>query len=456
MSVARRASTGTGGHFLLFAVLVSICKAGGPIWETVSFTSDDALIATDLLVEQVVPGSFVAISAHFERMWHQIHDPDDFELQEVWWWLRDMFTRDDEKEAQDPFRKQRMGNVTQEEFRNRGTGHLDKMILSATVCILVLIDFAFFQNLNIEGFRGHAAMVCFWVFIGLAYNAMIFELHGKYAGIEWFSGYALEWLLSMDNLFVFHLIFKVYGTPKEVIHKALFCGIFGAVLSRMCFFAVITSLLKFVHWIRFVFGILLIYSGVQAAHEDDEPEVADTAPMRFLKACLGPRLVDQYDTEGKGVFMFCGNKLYFTLLLPVIFCLEVTDLLFALDSVTAKSAQIPDYWISVSSSVLAMFGLRAMFFIIQDLVDCFDMLKYGLCFILVFIGLELMISDYVKLSPQVVLIVILSVFLVCAAGSTAKRLKEVEREQGEADVDCPKGAARNAQGLLEGGESRIS
>mmetsp|Transcript_14014 Transcript_14014/g.24593 ORF Transcript_14014/g.24593 Transcript_14014/m.24593 type:complete len:119 (-) Transcript_14014:69-425(-) len=106
-------------------------------------------------------------------------------------------------------------------------------------------------------------------------------------------------------------------------------------------------------------------------------------------------------------------------MVPVIFCLEMTDILFAVDSVSAKVAQIPNYYLAYSSSVIAIFGLRAMFFILRDMVDFFDLLKYGLCFILVFIGVELLLEDYVKLPAQVVCVVIFSVFLVCISGSTA-------------------------------------
>jgi len=111
-----------------------------------------------------------------------------------------------------------------------------------------------------------------------------------------------------------------------------------------------------------------------------------------------------------------------TLLVPVIFCLEITDVFFAVDSVSAKVAQIPNYYIAYSSSVIAIFGLRAMFFVIQDLVDYFDLVKYGLCLILVFIGIELMIADFVKLPSHAVCVVIISVFLVCIAGSMARRM----------------------------------
>jgi len=230
-------------------------------------------------------------------------------------------------------------------------------------------------------------------------------------------------LLSMDNLFVFHIIFRAYGTPREALHKALFFGIVGAIVSRLCFFVVVSSLLEYVKWFRFVAGIFLMWSGIQCAREEDDDDTEDSledySAIRFLKSCLGSRLLPTYGEDSRSLMEHQGGQLCFTLLVPVIFTLEITDLVFALDSVSAKAAQIPDYWVSVSSSILAMFGLRAMFFVIQDLVDLFKLLKYGLCFILVFIGMELMVSDFVQLPPQAVCAVILSVFIISVAGSAA-------------------------------------
>merc|ERR1719387_1971249 len=227
----------------------------------------------------------------------------------------------------------------------------------------------------------------------------------------------------MDNLFVFHLIFSVYSTPRAQLHKALFLGIIGAVVFRMVFFMALASLLSFIHWFRFVFGAILIYQGIQAAQEDEEdPDIKDLHAVRCLNYCLADRLVEKYDEDQHRMFFVEDGRLCATLLVPVVFCLEITDILFAIDSVSAKVAQIPDYYIAYSSSVLAMFGLRAMFFIITDLVDMFELLKYGLCFILVFIGVELLIEDYVKLPAQAVCVVVLSVFLVCTASSIFQKL----------------------------------
>jgi tellurite resistance protein TerC len=199
----------------------------------------------------------------------------------------------------------------------------------------------------------------------------------------------------------------------------------------------LASLLSFIHWFRFIFGALLIYSGIQAAQDDDDLDISEMFVVRMLKKCLNGRLVERYDLEEHRMFILEDGELRATLLVPVIFCLEATDILFAIDSVSAKVAQIPDYYIAYSLSVLALFGLRAMFFIINDLVDLFDMLKYGLCFILVFIGIELMVADWVQLPAQAVFVVVLSVFIVCTAGSTVKKLYSQTCENSEKCEKAP-------------------
>merc|ERR1719213_519978 len=135
--------------------------------------------------------------------------------------------------------------------------------------------------------------------------------------------------------------------------------------------------------------------------------------IRGLRACLGSRLQETYDLEGNGFIVESEGRWKITLLVYIVICLEVTDVLFAIDSVSAKVAQIPDQYVAYSSSVLALFGLRALFFIVEDLINRLHLLKYGLCFILVFIGAELLLSDYVRLPATAVCLLLISVFGFC-------------------------------------------
>jgi len=185
----------------------------------------------------------------------------------------------------------------------------------------------------------------------------------------------------------------------------------------------LASLLHLFDWIRFVFGAFLIWSGIEAAREeeDDDDDVMNTRLVRTLKWLLGNRLREDYDNETHAIFIRDEKgRLQVTVLFVVICILEVTDVIFAVDSVSAKISQIPQEYIAFSSSVLAMFGLRATFFIVHDLVQMFEMLKYGLCIILIFIGLELMFSQWLKLDSSTVCLLIVGVFFCSILISAVK------------------------------------
>lgn len=295
---------------------------------------------------------------------------------------------------------------------------IEWLILLCVCCSCALVDqcFPFFRN-------NHRVAIVFWITVGLAFNAQIWFRMGSEQGFSWTAGYILEWMLSMDNLFVFHLIFQTYHTPPVQRHKALFIGIVGAIAMRIVFFMAVSGMIGFFVWARYFFGALLIYSGIETARTDEEDaDVKSCTVVVLMHKCLGDRLIDAYDEQGR-IFVRSeeDQKLRATLLLVVIVCLEATDIVFAIDSVSAKVAQIPDQYIAFGSSALAMFGLRAMFFVVQELVDAFDLMKYGLCLILVFIGLELMCSQSIALPPSTMCVLIVAVIAVCIAGSKAKR-----------------------------------
>merc|ERR1719408_229343 len=202
-----------------------------------------------------------------------------------------------------------------------------------------------------------------------------------------------------------------------------------------------------IHYVQFLFGFILIYAGVQAIHGDDEDQDPnDLIFIRLLKRCLGDRLLENYDTQNQALFIWHPEtgRLCATLLVPLIVCIELSDPIFAVDSVSAKVAQIPNQYIAYSSSVLAILGLRAMYFVIDDLVRYFDTLKYGVCFILVFIGVELMMSTKFQLPDWIVCVVILSVFNFCIVLSVIHKLM------------WPTPAADTASGATAGKDAAVS
>lgn len=303
----------------------------------------------------------------------------------------------------------------------KGIFHVDRKISEWCVfvgCVVAMftLDRCVLQGRTRDaGLVTHVAHVLLWIGCAVGYAAFIWASQGEELFFQWGAGYLFEWILSIDNLFLFHLVFRNFRTPEALIHKALFLGIIGAVLFRMAFFVLFHSLLH-LHWLfRYLFGTLLIASGIQAATEgnEDREDVTTSPIVDTLRRFIGPRFHDAYDLDG-GIFVRKNGLLCATLLVPVILCLEITDAVFAVDSVSVKVAQIPDQFMNFSSSVFAMFGARAMYFVIHHAMKYLELMKYGLCFILVFIGLQMVCSDFVKLSASSICLLLLSVFLICA------------------------------------------
>lgn len=320
------------------------------------------------------------------------------------------------------------------------------------VCIgLFLLDYFVIQRFA-SSFKMHLVILAFWVLAAAAYGVLTVYRFGKVQGYEWLTGYLLEWLLSLDNLFVFHLVFETYQTPPAQTHKAVMIGIMGAVIIRMVFFLVVFELLHYFYWIRYPFGALLIWSGIQAAMSgaDEDEDVKDTYIVRGCRYVLGERLVEEYDPDQRMITWKKG-QMQVTLLAMVVAILELSDVVFALDSVSAKIAQVPHQFIAFSSTCLAMFGLRSMFFIIKDLVEMFELLQYGLCLILVWIGLQLMFSRYVHLPASATCTIIAAVFIVFTVGSVARGRMERRRSLQPCDSsidNAPEssGAIRDVEG----------
>lgn len=321
------------------------------------------------------------------------------------------------------------------------------LILVIVCCVLFLVDMFVIQRFSTDA-KSHGVALLFWFLCALGYNAHIWSARGRTDAFNWCTGYFLEWILSMDNLFVFHLIFETYKTPPGQTHRAVFLGIVGAVVIRMVFFMLVSTLLNYFSWIRIPFGLLLIWSGIQAARgEDDDEDVSNTVLVRTLKWIFGTRLKNGYDDQGRLLVRDKSGRLQVTLLAMVVVLLELSDVIFALDSVSAKIAQIGDQYLAFSSTVIAMYGLRAMFFIVKDLVEMFEYLQYGLCLILVFIGIELIFARYIHLPSGTVFIVIFSVFLISTVASVARKQarSEGKDECEQAHEDGPSKSPANSE-----------
>eukprot|EP00927_Polykrikos_kofoidii_P004534 TRINITY_DN11789_c0_g1_i1.p1 TRINITY_DN11789_c0_g1~~TRINITY_DN11789_c0_g1_i1.p1 ORF type:complete len:640 (-),score=83.74 TRINITY_DN11789_c0_g1_i1:224-2143(-) len=268
----------------------------------------------------------------------------------------------------------------------------------------------------------YVMMLAFWIFTGVVYNALVFVTRGEEAALVWGSGYVLEWLLSIDDLFVCHLIFRVFRTPRSMLHFPLFVSIVGGMFFRFMLFFFIGFLVSGCSLLRMFFGGLLIYSGIRVVWEPEESQedIQNSLVMRAISLFLGDRLVEDYDAFGR-LFAIRGGRWVATRMFPVLLILLVTNAVFSVDAVSAKIAQISDPYTAVSSSVVAMFGLRSMFHLIEHLVEAFELLKHGLCFVLVFMGFELVVADYIEVPASAVFVVSGFVLVLCVGGSWLKR-----------------------------------
>lgn len=227
-----------------------------------------------------------------------------------------------------------------------------------------------------------------WISLALLFNAFIFWQFGGFKAKEFLTGYVIELSLSVDNLFVFLLIFNFFKVPKKYQHRALFWGIFMALVLRMIMIFAGAELVEKFHWILYGFGIFLIYTGLKMFGEDDEFNPEDSSIIRFTTR-LVPISRHYY---GEKFFIVDGaGKRVGTLLLLVLVVINIADLVFAVDSIPAIFGITTDRFIVYTSNIFAILGLRTFFFLLLDMAEKFHFLKYGLAFVLSFIGAKMLL-----------------------------------------------------------------
>jgi tellurite resistance protein TerC len=226
-----------------------------------------------------------------------------------------------------------------------------------------------------------------WVSLALAFNAFILWQFGGFKAKEFLTGYLIEMSLSIDNLFVFLLIFGYFKVPKKYQHRVLFWGIFMALVLRLVMIFAGAELVEKFHWILYVFGAFLIYTGIKMFGEDEAFEPEESTIVSLTTKFV--RIHKHY--EGEKFFVNRNGKRAGTLLLLVLIVINVADLVFAVDSIPAIFGITTDRFIVYTSNIFAILGLRTFFFLLVDLAERFHLLKYGLAFVLTFIGVKMLL-----------------------------------------------------------------
>lgn len=286
---------------------------------------------------------------------------------------------------------------------------------TAFVAVLLLLDlFAFNRKAHRVGFREALGWSCFWVTLALLFNGWVLHRFGAIKALEFFTGYLIELSLSVDNLFVFLLVFTTFGVEPKYQHRVLFWGIVGAQVMRLGFILAGAALLDAFHWLFYVFGVFLVYTGVKILLGRGTEVHPEKNPVLFLFR----KIVRTASGDHGGRFLVRKEgRLFATDLLPVLAVVEATDLVFAVDSIPAVFAVTRDPFIVYTSNVFAILGLRAIYFLLAQAMDRFHYLKVGLGLVLAFVGVKMTIADWFHVPITVSLGVVAALLLLSVVAS---------------------------------------
>jgi tellurite resistance protein TerC len=245
-----------------------------------------------------------------------------------------------------------------------------------------------------------------WVGLAAMFGGAVFAMEGTTKGLEFLTGYIVEWSLSVDNLFVFLMIFQYFAVPSMYQQRVLFYGIMGAIVLRGIFIATAVTLLSYFTWLVYVFGAFLIYVAIKLVRAGEVHVSPQKNPvLRFFKRIIPV----ETSYESQNFFVRRRGKLVATALMPVMIVIATTDLMFAVDSIPAILAITRDPFIVYTSNIFALLGLRALFFVLAGVMGLFRYLQVGLCLVLMFIGVKMLISEFVHIPIGISLGVVASV-----------------------------------------------
>ena len=270
-----------------------------------------------------------------------------------------------------------------------------------------------------------------WVTLAMIFAGLVFYYLGKQRGLEFVTGYLIELSLSVDNLFVFLLIFSYFKVPARFQHRVLFWGVMGALIMRLTMIFIGAALIQRFHWIIYIFGAFLVYTGIKMFRQEEIDIHPDQNPIVRLVTRFLP-ISKSYDEEK--FFTVQNGKRIGTLLLLVLIVVEVTDLVFAVDSIPAIFAITRDTFIVYTSNVFAILGLRSMYFLLAGVVEKFRYLRYGLAIVLTFIGIKMLI---VAVGLHIPIWFSLAFVATVLLGSVAASLLFPASEDSKIEVDLP-------------------
>ena len=284
------------------------------------------------------------------------------------------------------------------------------------VLAMLALDLGVFnRKAHVVTLREAGAWTALWVTLALAFNVGLYVVAGPQAGLEFLTGYLIEYSLSVDNIFVFVLIFSAFAVPPKYQHRVLFWGILGALLMRGTMIALGVVLINRFHWIIYGFGAFLVFAGVRMffSNEEDTVDLENNTVLRLVRRLVP--VTDGY-REQRFVVREAGRRMVTPLFL-VLVLIEVTDVIFAVDSIPAIFAITQDPFIVYTSNIFAILGLRSLYFLLAGIIDRFVYLRYGLAVVLTFVGVKMLLVDVFHIPTIVSLGVIVGTLAVSIIAS---------------------------------------
>jgi len=316
------------------------------------------------------------------------------------------------------------------------------LAFNAFVLVMLALDLGVFHRKAHEvSFREAATWSVVWVTLALAFNAAIWWFWGADRALQFLTGYLIEKSLSVDNIFVFVMLFTFFGVPTQYQHRVLFWGILGALVMRGAFIAGGAYMLQQFHWVIYLFGGILVLTGIKMARRVEAYDPTKNPVLKLARRVLP--LTPQY--HGQRFWVQDAGRWVATPLFLVLLLVEVTDLVFAIDSIPAIFAITQEPFLVYTANVFAILGLRSMYFLLAGVVHRFVYLKYGLAAVLVFVGAKMMLVDLYKLPVTVSLAVVGTLIGASIAASLLVTPKPLDAA----------GAGRTGNGTGEGERQRL-
>jgi tellurite resistance protein TerC len=286
---------------------------------------------------------------------------------------------------------------------------------------MLSIDLGIFnKKSHTIGYKEALLFSAVWISLALIFNFGVFSYMGKQKGMEFLTGYLLEYSLSVDNIFIFVLLFSFFNVPKRYHHKVLFWGIVGAIIMRAVLISIGAALVSQFHWVLYLFGIFLVITGFKMVFSKDEKVEPNKNPIVRLFKKYFP-VKDNY-VEDK-FFVVENAKKFATPLFIVLIIIETTDLVFAFDSIPAILSITQDPFIVFTSNAFAILGLRSLYFALANFMDKFKYLKFGLALVLIFIGVKMLIVEFYHISITLSLSVVAGLIFISVLLSLLKSKK---------------------------------